>query len=199
VLLALAAPFAAGAQSTAGVVRGRVTLAVQGVRVADMGPLVVYLEPVDGRVVPPGPPPPETMHQRDARFAPSFLAIAAGQSVVMENDDAIYHNVFSFSRPNAFDLGLYPAGESRTVTFRYPGVVHTYCSIHESMNGTIFVSPSPFFTLVGSSGDFEWRSVPAGSWRLRSWCERLPTATRELRVLAGRSVEANLSIGETAP
>jgi plastocyanin len=69
------------------------------------------------------------MHQREARFAPPFLAIAAGQSVAMENDDAIYHNVFSFSKSNDFDLGLYPAGESRTVTFRYAGVVRTYCSI----------------------------------------------------------------------
>jgi len=180
-------------------VRGHVTLAVQGVRVGDLGPLVVYLEPADGRVVALGSPAAETMHQRDARFAPSFLAIAAGQSVVMENDDAIYHNVFSFSKPNAFDLGLYPAGESRTVTFRYAGVVRTYCSIHESMNGTIFVSPSPYFTVVGRSGEFAWRSVPAGSWRLHSWCERLPGATREVRVLAGQTVEANLSIGEAAP
>jgi len=139
------------------------------------------------------------MHQRDARFAPSLLAIAAGQSVVMENDDAIYHNVFSFSEPNAFDLGLHPAGESKTVTFRYPDGVHTCCSIHESMKGTIFVSRSPFFASVGTSGDFEWRSVPAGSWRLRSGCERLPAATRELRVLAGRTVETNLSIGGTTP
>ena len=199
VLLALAAPFTASAQSNTGMVRGRVTLAVQGIRVGDLGPVVVYLEPADGRVMPIGSPPAETMHQRDARFAPSFLAIAAGQSVVMENDDAIYHNVFSFSKPNAFDLGLYPAGESRTVTFRYAGVVHAYCSIHESMNGTIFVSPSPFFTVVGRSGAFAWRSVPAGSWRLRSWCERLPAATREFQVSAGQTVEADLSIGGTAP
>ena len=122
-------------------VAGRVTLAVEGVRLADLGQTVVYLA-AEGAPA-PAPAKRATIRQRNAYFAPDFLAIAVGQSVDMPNDDAIFHNVFSFSKPNDFDLGLYPAGESRHVTFEHAGVVKIYCSIHETMSGTIFVSPSP--------------------------------------------------------
>jgi hypothetical protein len=67
------------------------------------------------------------------------------------------------------------------------------------MSGTIFVSPSPFFTLAGRSGEFEVRGIPAGSWRLRSWCERLLSATRDVKLSAGRTLVADLLIGEGTP
>jgi hypothetical protein len=128
------------------------------------------------------------VHQRDARFAPRFLAVAAGQTVEMPNDDAIYHNVFSYSKPNDFDLGLYPAGQSRSVTLRHPGAVNLYCSIHESMNGTIFVAPSPWFAVLGADGRFAIAGVPPGRYALSTWSERLPATRREVALRAGEAL-----------
>ena len=138
------------------------------------------------------------MNQKDARFSPQFLAIAAGQSVAMPNDDAIYHNVFSYSTPNDFDLGLYPAGESRKVTFKHAGVVRTYCSIHESMSGTIFVAPTAYFAVVRPTGDFEIRNVAPGRYSLTTWCERLPAAAREIQLAPGKDAAVELVIGSPA-
>ncbi len=198
--LALAWPVIAGADASPGAVRGAVRLAVEGARIEDAGPIVVFLEPADGRAVPVLPQGrPSRVRQHDARFSPAFLAIAAGQSVDMPNDDAIYHNVFSYSKPNDFDLGLYPAGQSRTITFRHPGVVRTYCSIHESMSGTIFVAPTSWFVVIGTRGEFELKDVPPGAWRLRTWCERLPDAGREVSITSGRTVVVDLTIGEATP
>lgn len=193
----LAAPVASAAQET-GTLRGRVVLGVEGVALAEMGPIVVYLEPREGDGAPPALTPPRVL-QKDATFSPGFLAIAVGQSVEMRNDDAIYHNVFSFSKPNDFDLGIYPAGKSRTVTFRYPGVVRTYCSIHDSMRGTIFVSPSPNFAQVDGAGRFSIRNVPVGRHRLRTWCERLPELITAVDVTAGRTTTLELSLGKASP
>jgi plastocyanin len=179
--------------------RGRLRLEVEGTRIADAGPIVAYLEPVDGT---PAPLPPATIpkvHQKDARFSPRFLAIAAGQSVAMPNDDKIYHNVFSYSTPNDFDLGLYPAGESRKVTFRTPGVVRTYCSIHESMSGTIFVAPTRYFAVVSANGEFEIPDVAPGRYRLRTWCDRLPATSREIQVQPGSAAPLELVIGASRP
>ena len=104
--------------AAAGEVRGRVSLRVDGVRLADLGPVVVFLEGADGRI--PFEPPGHTprIHQKNATFSPSFLVVAAGQTVAMPNDDVIFHNVFSYSKPNRFDLGLFPKGSSRSVTLR---------------------------------------------------------------------------------
>lgn len=195
--LALLPPAAAWADPpAAGRVHGRIEIAVPGAELSELGPVVAYLDSpqVGGTlsyVVPNAVP---SMRQADAQFDPPFLVVAAGQRVSLPNADPIYHNVFSYSKPNAFDLGLYPQGESRSVTLRYPGVVRTYCSIHESMSGTIFVAPSPWYALAAPSGGFEIRGVPAGSYRLRVWNARLPLASRSVRVREGAATEIVVSL-----
>ncbi len=180
--------------AAAGDVRGRVSLRVEGVRLADVGPVVVFLQGPDGEI--PYDPPNHTprIHQKNATFSPSFLVIAAGQKVAMPNDDVIFHNVFSYSKPNRFDLGLFPKGSSRSVTLRYPGAVRIYCSIHESMNAIIFVAPSPWYDVVRSTGDFSLTGVPAGRYRIRTWSEKLPEASATVNVPVEGSVPADLSI-----
>jgi plastocyanin len=184
--------------AAAGEVRGRVTLAVAGADLAAAGPIVVYLEGVDGALSLTPPQRKLEVHQKDAEFSPSFLVISAGETVEMPNNDVIFHNVFSYSTPNDFDLGLYPRGESRAKTFQYPGVVRFYCSIHESMNGTIFVAPSIWHALAGSDGSFELRDVPPGRYRLRTWNRRLPPATQIVEVGAGSPVTAELTVAAGA-
>jgi plastocyanin len=196
-VLALLGPLAPAASAQEGSVRGKIRLAVEGARIVDAGPLVAYLEPLAGTPVPPPPATVPKVYQKDARFSPAFLAIAAGQTVSMPNDDAIYHNVFSYSTPNDFDLGLYPAGEARSVTFRHPGVVRTYCSIHESMSGTIFVAPTRNYAVVRGSGEFEIRDVAPGRYRVKSWGDRLPAAAREIEVQAGQPASVELVVGAT--
>jgi plastocyanin len=188
-LFALVAGVAAGAppEGTAEV-RGRITVDLDGADLAQLGPIVVYLEAIDA---PPAPAPPGTfeVRQKNAHFAPAFSVVVVGQTVEMKNVDAIYHNVFSYSRPNAFDLGTYPAGESRSVTFSHAGVVRTYCSIHENMNGTIIVAPSPHYDIVQASGRFAIPGVAAGRYRLHVWTEKLPPVSRDLDVLAGKPID----------
>jgi plastocyanin len=186
------------AQESGGGVRGRVSLATEGASLRDAGAIVVYLEPLEGaRGLGRSEGTPQ-VRQRNARFTPGFLAIAVGQTVEMPNDDAIYHNVFSYSKPNEFDLGLYRAGESRSITFQHPGAVKFYCSIHENMNGTIFVAPSRWFATVSPAGVFDLWDVPEGRYRLRTWSERLPATSRELQVRAGQTVELEIRVGDPA-
>ena len=193
--VSLVAILAWAAPSDAGDVTGRITLDVRGANLADLGPTVVFLESdsVHHPVVRPARHP--MIRQRDARFDPDFLVITAGQGVEMPNDDTIFHNVFSFSRPNDFDLGTYPSGESRTVTFPHPGLVKIYCSIHESMAGAILVTPSPWYATATPSGSYRIADVPVGAYRLTVWNEMLPPVTRALRVGAEESAQADVDLG----
>ncbi len=187
------------AAARAGEVHGRVGLGVAGVSVEDAGPIVVYLESAGTqRLAYTLPKRPLELHQKDASFSPTFLVIAAGETVVMPNDDVIFHNVFSYSTPNDFDLGLYPRGESRAKTFQYPGVVRVYCSIHESMNATIFVAPSIWHAIADAKGDFTIPDVPPGTYRLRTWNRRLPPAS-QLVTVSGGAVNANLVVASGKP
>ena len=192
VLAALATCALLAGGASAGELRGRVRLALPGLTLPDVGPVVVYLESEKPSAVPA--PPPALMRQSNAQFSPPFLAVAKGGEVAMPNDDAIYHNAFSFSSPNEFDLGLYPAGESRAVAFRHPGVVRIFCSIHEAMNGTVFVSPTPWFAVVDADGSFAIPSVPAGKYRVRTWAEKLPPIEQPLQMGSGAKT-VNLTLG----
>jgi plastocyanin len=185
----------AGADAT-GELRGSVALGVADVPLAAVAPVVVYLELLDAPSGAGAPPRAVArMRQRDAHFSPSFLIVAAGQSVEMANDDAIYHNVFSYSHPNDFDLGLYPAGESRTLLLRHPGVVKLYCSIHESMNATILVAPTRWFDVVNAKGGYALTGIPAGRYRAVVWAERLPATAHEIEIGAGEHRDLDWVIG----
>lgn len=183
----------------AGEVVGRITLGVEGTSLADIGPVAVFLEGEAGAAAPRVPSRSHTIRQHNARFVPDFLVVAAGQGVKMPNDDTIFHNVFSFSRRNEFDLGVYPAGESRTVTFAHPGLVKLYCSIHESMSGAVLVVPSPWYATISASGDYHIAGVPAGRYRLTVWNEKLPPATRTVQVEVDGTLRADVALGVAPP
>jgi plastocyanin len=178
-----------------GSVSGTVSVGLAQLALADLGHAVVYLEPLDA----PGDAQSDaraalSLRQHAARFEPAFLAVALGQPILMPNDDTIYHNVFSYSRPNDFDLGLYRAGESRTLRFEHPGPVRLYCSIHENMNGLIFVAPSRWFAVPDARGAFTIAGVSPGRYRLTLWTERTPQQAREIRVAAGTEERVELRV-----
>ena len=186
----------ARAAESGGELHGRVSLGVANLPLAAVAPVVVYLEAVGAPDAASAPVKAVArMRQRDARFGPPFLVVAAGQSVEMANDDAIYHNVFSYSRPNDFDLGLYPAGESRTLVLRHPGVVKLYCSIHESMNATILVTPTRWFDVVDAKGDYALTGIQPGRYRAVVWSERLPVSERAVEIGAGQQRALDFVIG----
>ena len=74
-----------------------------------------------------------TVDQQDKRFSVSTLTVKAGDQVRFLNNDPFFHNIFSLSDIKTFDLGSYPKGQSRTVTFTNPGTVEVECAIHPEM------------------------------------------------------------------
>src|SRR5262249_26394195 len=69
--------------------------------------------------------------QVDKQFVPRWAVVQTGTAIEFPNLDNIYHNVFSLSTGNAFDLGLYSSGtEGKAKVFTEPGAVDVYCNIH---------------------------------------------------------------------
>jgi hypothetical protein len=133
--------------------------------------VVVFLDELD----PPQPlPPPGRASLRQIRksFVPEVLPILVGTTVDFPNEDRIYHNVFSLSRIQPFDLGIYEQGASRSVTFERIGLVNVYCNIHSQMAAFILVLANPYFTTTDPEGRFVLRDVPLGTATLRTWSPR---------------------------
>src|ERR1700676_1098751 len=110
-----------------------------------------------------------SIEQRDRRFVPDLVVIPAGSAVSFPNFDPIFHNIFSLSKPKSFDLGNYPNGQSRLVTFPTPGVVAVYCHLHANMAATVVVGPNRWAARADRDGIFTLKDVPAGTYTVVAW------------------------------
>lgn len=160
---------------------------------------VVYLDqPVAGAPFAP-PEKPAIIQQKDATFVPHVLPVLVGTTVVWPNQDDIYHNVFSMSQTKSFDLGLYNAEQpAKRVTFDQPGQVDVFCAIHTKMRCIVLVLTNPYFALVDRKGHYTISGIPAGTYRVRAWHERMPSQWKEITVPADGEAVANfvLSLGD---
>ena len=77
--------------------------------------------------------------QKDKKFSMQKLTVSVGDTVSFKNEDPFSHNIFSLSDTKTFDLGSYPQGQSKKVTFDKPGTVEVECAIHPDMKLTIEV------------------------------------------------------------
>lgn len=142
---------------------------------------------------------PAKMHQRDRHFDPELLIVPVGSTVEFPNSDPIFHNIFSLSRTQSFDLGYYPEGRSRSVTFPRPGIVQVYCHVHPSMYGVIIVTSSPWTCKPSKDGAFAWTDVPAGKYRLMVWNRSIGLGHRKVIVPEQGRVEVSVAIPEEDP
>jgi plastocyanin len=133
--------------------------------------------------------------QRDAVFRPHVLPLVVGSTVEWPNKDEIFHNVFSMSESNPFDLGLYKDPEVKKVTLQKPGRVDVFCSIHSKMSCVLLVLENPFFAVSDSSGRYKIENIPPGVYRLKAWHERLPAEMREVTVTESGETRVDFVLG----
>lgn len=141
-------------------------------------PAVVWLEPLQGTAALPFIPTGRyTLLQKNRSFTPHLQVIPVGSVVNFPNADPFFHNVFSLFEGKRFDLGLYEAGSSRSVTFSREGASYIFCNIHPEMSAVVLALSTPLYTMAAADGGFDLRGIPAGDYRMRLWIEGVPQAT----------------------
>jgi len=71
--------------------------------------------------------------QHGKAFHPDTLTIAAGDRVVLHNDDKRVHNIRVFHPKLDFNSGKQEPAEDVTITFDQPGTYYVTCGIHTQM------------------------------------------------------------------
>ncbi|MBA2605177.1 MAG: hypothetical protein H0U94_16465 [Acidobacteria bacterium] len=178
------------------VLAGPVSGTVRTITRAGMTPAatVLYAEPI--ATAAPRRPGQVTITQRNKTFLPAVVAAPSGSRVDFPNQDTIFHNVFSLSGPEPFDLGLYRAGDSRARTFTQPGTYRVFCNIHPQMTALLVIVPTPHVTVAGKDGRFTL-DLPPGSYRLTAMSERAAPVSVEIVSTAGASVSPELVLDES--
>jgi plastocyanin len=160
--------------------------------------VVVYIE---GPGSPADRPITETISQTGRRFSPELVVIPVGSSVSFPNLDPIFHNVFSLSKPKSFDLGNYPKGETRIVSFNKPGIVYIDCHLHPNMAAAVVVTPNRWYARSDAAGQFALHGVPPGKYSVVAWHKTGGFVRKMVEVAPGKnvSVEFLVPLSEDAP
>lgn len=168
-------------KAESGVLHG--TLMLDGKQPSGLG--LVMLWPKTGKVA-KRPAKFRVIEQRNKTFAPHLIAVPVGSTVAFPNFDSIYHNVFSLSQPQRFDLGLYKSGDMRQVVFNKPGIIRLGCNIHANMSAYLVVVDAPHYVVAEQDGGFSFRSLRPGKYKVQAWSEQSaePTTT-EITIKAG--------------
>lgn len=175
-----------GASASAqGAVSGRITITERpGEETTDIANTVIYLVPQDPASARTSPQRVD-IAMKERSFMPRVRIVTPGSRVDFPNQDPFRHNIFSTTPGAVFDLGLYPAGQSKDAHFRRAGAFPVYCNIHPRMTAFVVVVPSPWFAMAQENGSFRIANVPAGSYTLHVWHERAAEFEREVTVAAG--------------
>jgi plastocyanin len=140
---------------------------------------VVFLESAEARRL-VKPQAGVEMAQEKRQFVPVAMVIPVGTEVLFPNRDTVRHHVYSFSPAKKFELKLYTGTPSKPVLFDQAGVVVLGCNIHDQMAGWILVVETPYYASSPATGKAQIDNVPAGTYKLRAWHNRLPVGAPAL-------------------
>ncbi len=174
---------------SAATVSGKVVLLQDGQPRADASNAVVWVEGVAR-----GGERKAEMRSASKKFEPHVIVVPRNTTVEFPNADPIYHNVFSVSAGNRFDLGLYRSGASKSKKFEEPGIVRVYCNIHPQMVGFVLVVDSGAWAITAPDGSFRIDNVPAGTHTLRVWHEDGSETSQPITVKGAGDAPVTLSI-----
>jgi hypothetical protein len=136
------------------------------------------------------------MGQHDRRFEPELIIVPTGSKVSFPNLDPIFHNIFSLSRTQSFDLGYYSEGKIREVAFPKAGIVQVYCHVHPEMYGVIVVASSRWTAKPSVDGSFNWSNVSPGKYKLMLWQRSAGLVHKNVTVPPTGTVQVKLRLPE---
>jgi plastocyanin len=155
--------------------------------------VVVYIKGVKGPVT----PKKGEVDQKNLVFVPHVLAVPTGSSVDFKNSDKVNHNIFSADVCKKFNLGTYNPGMSKAVVFDKPCVVNLLCNVHSEMSGFVVVVDSNYSAVTGADGKFTISNVPAGTYEITAWSEKLkPAGKTTVTVTDGGTATAAIKLAK---
>jgi plastocyanin len=126
------------------------------------------------------PTEPVKLEQTGCRYHPHVFGIRVGQPLEIVNSDDTMHNVHAVANVNQeFNFGQPMKGMRQTKTFTTREVmVPVKCDVHNWMMAYAGIVEHPYFAITANGGTFELKNVPAGTYTIEAWHEKLGTQSQ---------------------
>jgi len=136
--------------------------------------------------------------QKDCMYRPRVQGAVEGQKIKVRNDDGTLHNVHTYEGTKTLFNQAQPPG-SAPIEKPIPKtaeVVKLKCDVHPWMIGYVVVNKNPYFAVTKDDGKFEIKDVPAGTYTVEAWHEKLGTKTQEVTVTEGKASPAKFDFSD---
>jgi plastocyanin len=131
---------------------------------------------------------PAVLEQKGCQYKPHVLAIEAGQKLDVVNSDETTHNIHPTPNNNREWNMTQPHGMPLEQTFaREEVAIPVKCNVHPWMKGYIAVFKHPYFAVSDKSGNFEIKDLPAGTYTITAWQEKMQPQSQKVTVGAGEA------------
>lgn len=136
-----------------------------------------------------------TLDQNGCEYHPHVLAFSAGSTVEVLNPDGILHNIHSYSKVNSpFNQAQPKFKKTLDVKIDKPEAIEVKCDVHGWMHGWLVATENPYFAVTDKSGSFKLTDVPAGSYTVEVWHEKLGKSTQKVTVKAKEEAKVNFEL-----
>jgi len=136
-----------------------------------------------------------TLDQKGCEYHPHVLAFPAGSAVEILNPDGILHNIHSYSKVNSpFNQAQPKFKKTLEVKIDKPEVIEVKCDVHGWMHGWLVATENPYFAVTDNSGSFKLTDVPAGTYNVEVWQEKLGKSSQKVTVKAKEEAKVNFEI-----
>jgi plastocyanin len=136
-----------------------------------------------------------TLDQNGCEYKPHVLAFPAGSTVEILNPDGILHNIHSYSKVNsAFNQAQPKFKKTLEVKIEKPEAVEVKCDVHGWMQGWLVATENPYFAVTDNSGSFKLTDVPAGSYTVEVWHEKLGKSSQKVTVKAKEEAKVTFEV-----
>jgi plastocyanin len=134
-------------------------------------------------------PPAEAVviDQKGCNYSPHVIGAMVGQKVKILNPDGTLHNVHAMSKVNPeFNMAMPKFRTEVEKVFDKPEFMFPIkCDVHPWMNAWVAVMPHPYFSVTKADGKFEIKDLPAGTYEIEAWHEKLGPKTAKVTVTDG--------------
>lgn len=136
-----------------------------------------------------------TLDQNGCEYKPHVTAFPAGSTIQILNPDGILHNVHSYSKVNSpFNQAQPKFKKTLDVKIDKPEVIEVKCDVHGWMQGWLVATENPYFAVTDNSGAFKLTDVPAGTYTVQVWHEKLGKSTQKVTVKAKEDAKVNFEV-----
>ena len=144
------------------------------------------------------------LDQRQCRYVPHVFGAQVGQQIEFINSDSTVHRVQALASSNPeFNFEQPIRGQKDRKYFTQPEVMVRFrCPVHTWMLAYGGIVNHPYFAVTTAEGNFEMKNLPAGTYTVEAWHEKLGTQAQKVTLADNEKKDVTFtfkSAATTAP